>query len=46
MAESLKSLFNIMPQVGRVEWIGLRLEKRGTIKEVSETIGNGLVSNG
>lgn len=28
MSESLQELFDIMPQVGKVEWIGIRLQKR------------------
>lgn len=36
MASSLKALFDIMPQVGRVEWIGIRPEKRSDLKVVQE----------
>ncbi len=32
----MKELFDSMPQVGTVEWIGIRPEKRGEVKEVQE----------
>lgn len=32
----MKELFDSMPQVGRVEWIGIRPAKRGEIMEVQE----------
>ncbi|MEN0006328.1 MAG: MOSC domain-containing protein [Bacteroidota bacterium] len=34
MAESLKSLFNIMPQIGQVRWMGVRTQKRGAVQQV------------
>ena len=41
----MKELFNIMPQVGTVEWIGLRPEKKAELVEVenaSVKLTNGL----
>ena len=43
--ESLQTLFDILPQVGRLEWIGLRPERMARLQGVSETIviaGRGL----
>lgn len=34
----MKALLEILPQVGKVDWIGLRLEKRGAVKSVTEAI--------
>ncbi len=33
---TLQTIFNILPQVGRLEWIGLRSERLGTILIVNE----------
>lgn len=43
--ETAKTLFEILPQVGRLEWIGLRPERMGDLLSVSEAIvvtGRGL----
>ena len=32
----IKHLLNIIPQIGKVEWIGLRTEKKGLLLEVEE----------
>ena len=45
MAIQMKELFNIMPQVGQVDWISIRPEKRGEVIEVEEiavTVDTGL----
>ena len=34
--QTLQSIFNILPQVGRLEWIGLRSERLGSISIVNE----------
>lgn len=34
--ETAKSLFEILPQVGRLEWIGLRPERMGELQSVQE----------
>ena len=34
--ESLQTLFDILPQVGRIEWIGLRPERLGELISVNE----------
>lgn len=34
--ETMQSLFDILPQVGRLEWIGLRKERCGEIEVVQE----------
>ncbi len=34
--ESLQTLFDILPQVGRLEWIGLRPERMSGLQSVSE----------
>lgn len=36
--ESIKTLFEILPQVGRLEWIGLRSERLGDIVVVDEAV--------
>jgi MOSC domain-containing protein YiiM len=43
--QTSKTLFEILPQVGRLEWIGLRPERMGSLLSVSEAIvvkGRGL----
>lgn len=37
MTKSIKELFEVLPQVGRVEWIGIRPEKRKPL-EVVESV--------
>jgi MOSC domain-containing protein YiiM len=32
----MKELFEVLPQKGRIDWIGLRLEKRGKIDSVAK----------
>ena len=34
----MKELFDILPQVGKVEWIGLRPEKRAALKAVDAVV--------
>ncbi len=34
--ETLQTLFNILPQVGRIEWLGLRPERLGELVAVDE----------
>ncbi len=34
----MKALLNILPQVGKIEWIGLRSKKRGAIETVNEVV--------
>ena len=34
--ETMKTLFEILPQVGRLEWIGLRPERMGGLQSVAE----------
>ena len=34
--ESMKTLFEVLPQVGHLEWIGLRPERMGELHSVSE----------
>ena len=36
--ESLQTLFDILPQVGRLEWIGLRPERMADLQSVSEAV--------
>ena len=36
--ETMKTLFDILPQVGRVEWIGLRATRLGEIAIVEEAV--------
>ena len=36
--ETTKSLFEILPQVGRLEWIGLRPERMGDPQAVTEAV--------
>lgn len=43
--ETMKTLFEVLPQVGRLEWIGLRPERMGellSVDEVSVIAGRGL----
>lgn len=45
MAKLLKELFETMPQVGTVEWIGTRAEKRGNVQlvdQVEVSVENGI----
>lgn len=36
--ETTKSLFEILPQIGRLEWIGLRPERLGELQSVTEVV--------
>ncbi len=36
--ETTKTLFEILPQVGRLEWIGLRPERLGELRAVTEVV--------
>ncbi len=48
MTKSIKALFEVLPQVGRVEWIGIRPEKRKpleVVKSVEANTKQGLVGD-
>lgn len=48
MASPLKEMIDTLPQVGQVEWIGLRPEKRlplQSVPEVKVEVGQGLVGD-
>lgn len=44
----MKELFEILPQEGQIQWIGLRKEKRGTVESVRDVQveeGSGLIGD-
>lgn len=48
MSESLQDLFNTLPQVGRVKWIGVRPERKApmiSLNTVEAKAGSGLVGD-
>lgn len=48
MSESLQDLFNTLPQIGRVQWIGIRPERKAPmieLKQVEAVAGKGLVGD-